>query len=240
MFDAGPSLTEHSDDPTLRTDQVPAAPRRHAARRRAAGAQSDPPEGLLDALPPYSVLVVGASLAGHSTARALRAEGFDGRITLVGAEPERPYDRPPLSKGFLAGTATEADLALEPAEENLQAEWVLGVPAAELDVAARTVTLADGRQLSAGAVVLATGSGAGRLHTVACSGQGGAGGLDGVLGVPRGGDLAGEVAALGDGRDVGAVVGEDVFEDVAGVVEVGFVGDDERGGWRLRPRVAPT
>ncbi len=115
-----------------------------------------------------SVLVVGASLAGHSTARALRAEGFDGRITLVGAEPERPYDRPPLSKGFLAGTATEADLALEPAEENLQAEWVLGVPAAELDVAARTVTLADGRRLSAGAVVLATGSGARHLpHTLA-------------------------------------------------------------------------
>lgn len=115
-----------------------------------------------------SVLVVGASLAGHATARALRAEGFDGRITLVGAEPERPYDRPPLSKGFLAGTATESELALESPAEDLQAEWVLGTPATELDVAARAVTLADGRRLSADAVVLATGSGARHLpHALA-------------------------------------------------------------------------
>ncbi|WP_375424150.1 NAD(P)/FAD-dependent oxidoreductase [uncultured Friedmanniella sp.] len=110
-----------------------------------------------------SVLVVGASLAGHATARALRAEGFDGQITLVGAEPERPYDRPPLSKAFLAGTATEADLALESPVEELQVDWVLGVPATELDAAARAVTLADGRRLSADAVVLATGSGARHL-----------------------------------------------------------------------------
>ncbi len=114
--------------------------------------------GVLD-----SVLVVGASLAGHATARALRAEGFDGRLTLVGGEPERPYDRPPLSKGFLAGTMTEADLALEPAGEDLQAEWLLGRRAVALDPAARRVTLADGRQLTADAVVLATGSGARRL-----------------------------------------------------------------------------
>lgn len=114
--------------------------------------------GVLD-----SVLIVGASLAGHATARALRAEGFAGRITLVGAEAERPYDRPPLSKGFLAGTTSEADLALEPGGEDLQAEWVLGTAASALDVGARTVTLADGRRLSADAVVLATGSGARHL-----------------------------------------------------------------------------
>lgn len=123
-----------------------------------------------------SVLVVGASLAGHATARALRAEGFDGRLTLVGGEPERPYDRPPLSKGFLAGTLDEADLALEPAGEDLQAEWLLGVRATGLDVGSRRVTLADGRELSADAVVLATGSGARRLPR----GQAGAAPLTGV------------------------------------------------------------
>jgi NADPH-dependent 2,4-dienoyl-CoA reductase/sulfur reductase-like enzyme len=106
---------------------------------------------------------VGASLAGHATARALRASGFAGPVTLVGEEPERPYDRPPLSKAFLAGRLEAADLALEASGEDLVAEWLLGVPAQALDVATRTVTLADGRRLSADAVVLATGSRARRL-----------------------------------------------------------------------------
>jgi NADPH-dependent 2,4-dienoyl-CoA reductase/sulfur reductase-like enzyme len=107
---------------------------------------------------PESVLVVGASLAGHATARALRSQGFDGPITLVGDEPERPYDRPPLSKDFLAGRLEVPDLALEAAGEDLGAEWVLGSAATALDVAGRRVTLADGRRLTADAVVLATGS----------------------------------------------------------------------------------
>jgi len=110
-----------------------------------------------------SVLVVGASLAGHATARALRSQGFDGRITLVGEERERPYDRPPLSKGFLAGRVEAADLALEAAGEDLQVEWLLGHAATALDVADTAVTLDDGRRLVADAVVLATGSRARRL-----------------------------------------------------------------------------
>lgn len=112
---------------------------------------------------PESVLVVGASLAGHATARALRAQGYDGRITLVGEEPERPYDRPPLSKDFLAGRVSEAELALETTAEDLQVEWLLGSTATALDVADRRVTLDDGRTLAADAVVLATGSRARRL-----------------------------------------------------------------------------
>ncbi|CAM5492965.1 hypothetical protein ADK46_20730 [Streptomyces rimosus subsp. rimosus] len=58
------------------------------------------------------VTVVGASLAGLYAARALRAEGFDGRLVIVGAERHRPYDRPPLSKSFLARrppTSTELE-----------------------------------------------------------------------------------------------------------------------------------
>ncbi|MCU1405078.1 MAG: NAD(P)H-nitrite reductase [Glaciihabitans sp.] len=105
-----------------------------------------------------SVLIVGASLAGHATARALRGQGFDGTITMIGDEPHRPYDRPPLSKEFLAGTMLQSDLALEADDESLDSEWILGVRATAFDADARQVTLADGRTFSADAVVLATGS----------------------------------------------------------------------------------
>lgn len=108
--------------------------------------------------PLRSVLIVGASLAGHATARALRQQGFDGQLTLIGDEPARPYDRPPLSKEFLAGTMTEDDLALEGLDEDLGAEWLLGQRAIALNPTTRTVTLQDGRQISADAVVIATGS----------------------------------------------------------------------------------
>ena len=66
-----------------------------------------------------SVAVVGASLAGLSAARALRTQGYDGGC-LIGDEPHRPYDRPPLSKEFLAGAVGEADLALEADGEDLR------------------------------------------------------------------------------------------------------------------------
>ena len=59
-----------------------------------------------------TIAVVGGGLAGFSAARALRALGFDGRLVMVGAEAHAPYDRPPLSKEFLLGRVTVADLAL--------------------------------------------------------------------------------------------------------------------------------
>jgi NADPH-dependent 2,4-dienoyl-CoA reductase/sulfur reductase-like enzyme len=106
-----------------------------------------------------SVTVVGASLAGLSTVRALRSRGYDGRIVAVGAERHAPYDRPPLSKAFLAGTATEADLALLDSDDDaLDVDWRLGVPAVHLDAARHAVTLADGSVVAGDAVVLATGS----------------------------------------------------------------------------------
>ncbi|MGW4568215.1 FAD-dependent oxidoreductase, partial [Streptomyces sp. NPDC004561] len=79
-----------------------------------------------------TVAVVGASLAGLSAARSLRQRGYDGRLVVIGDEPHRPYDRPPLSKEFLAGAIAEADLALETDGEELGAEWVLGVRATGL------------------------------------------------------------------------------------------------------------
>ncbi|WP_127931526.1 NAD(P)/FAD-dependent oxidoreductase [Nonomuraea polychroma] len=119
-----------------------------------------------------SVCVVGASLAGLLTARALRAQGYDGRLILVGEEIHRPYDRPPLSKDFLRGVLDDADLALESDGEDLDAEWRLGVAAVGLNAAARRVTLSDGTEVAADGIVIATGASARRLP-----------GTDGLAGV---------------------------------------------------------
>src|SRR6186997_2624648 len=104
------------------------------------------------------VAIVGASLAGLSAARALRSQGFDGRITVVGDETRRPYDRPPLSKEFLAGDMTEGDLALEADDDDLQAEWLLGAAATKLGIRSGAIEIADGTQVHADGVVIATGS----------------------------------------------------------------------------------
>ena len=106
------------------------------------------------------VAVVGASLAGLSAARALRAQGFDGRLTIVGAESHRPYDRPPLSKELLAGSIVVEDLALERDDDDLGAEWRLGVRAERLEIAAGRVGLDDGSVLEVDGVVIATGAAA--------------------------------------------------------------------------------
>lgn len=60
-----------------------------------------------------TVTLVGASLAGLYAARELRAQGYDGRLVVVGDEPPPPYDRPPLSKDFLTGRADEGELSDE-------------------------------------------------------------------------------------------------------------------------------
>ncbi|MDX3116954.1 NAD(P)/FAD-dependent oxidoreductase [Streptomyces scabiei] len=107
-----------------------------------------------------TVAVVGASLAGLSAARSLRKQGYDGRLVVVGDETHRPYDRPPLSKEFLAGALGEADLALESDDEDLRAQWVLGVRAVGLDRAERAIALTDGRRIRADGIVVATGAAA--------------------------------------------------------------------------------
>jgi NADPH-dependent 2,4-dienoyl-CoA reductase/sulfur reductase-like enzyme len=107
-----------------------------------------------------TVAVVGASLAGLSAARSLRKQGYDGRLVVIGDELHRPYDRPPLSKEFLAGTLGETDLALEAGEEDLGAQWLLGTRAVGLDRTDRAVRLADGREVRADGIVIATGAAA--------------------------------------------------------------------------------
>jgi NADPH-dependent 2,4-dienoyl-CoA reductase/sulfur reductase-like enzyme len=105
-----------------------------------------------------SLVIVGASLAGLSAARAARDHGFDGRLVIIGDDPQRPYDRPPLSKDFLAGRIELEDLALEAETDALAAEWVLGVRAESFDAATRTVVLEDGRTVRADGLVIATGA----------------------------------------------------------------------------------
>jgi 3-phenylpropionate/trans-cinnamate dioxygenase ferredoxin reductase subunit len=106
-----------------------------------------------------TVAVIGGSLAGISAARALREHGFDGRIVVVGAEDRLPYDRPPLSKEFLAGKADADDLVLTTEDDaGLDLDWVLGEPATGLDPRGRSVVLASGREIVADGVVLATGA----------------------------------------------------------------------------------
>lgn len=119
-----------------------------------------------------TVTVVGASLAGLYAARELRAQGFDGRLVIVGEESHRPYDRPPLSKDFLLGKAGEDQLALSDVDETLElgAEWMFGVRARGLDARGRTVLLEGGRTVSADGVVIATGASARRLPGPALTG----------------------------------------------------------------------
>jgi NADPH-dependent 2,4-dienoyl-CoA reductase/sulfur reductase-like enzyme len=108
---------------------------------------------------PSSVLVVGASAGGLATAEALRRKGFQGSLTLLGAEPHLPYDRPPLSKQVLSGAwdVERASLRQPAALSTLHATFILGDPAVGLDTATRTVHTASGRALRADAVVVATG-----------------------------------------------------------------------------------
>jgi NADPH-dependent 2,4-dienoyl-CoA reductase/sulfur reductase-like enzyme len=110
--------------------------------------------------PDGSVVIVGAGLGGLRCAEGLRDKGFTGQVTLVGAELHLPYDRPPLTKQFLAGTWDEPRIALATAERlaSRGIGHVAGVRATSLDVEGRRVTLEDGRSLDADGIVLATGA----------------------------------------------------------------------------------
>jgi NADPH-dependent 2,4-dienoyl-CoA reductase/sulfur reductase-like enzyme len=105
------------------------------------------------------VVIVGGSAGGTSTADALRARGYQGRITLVGDEVHGPYDRPPLSKQILHGTMEPAELTLRPAAhfEDIGVEVRRGVRAVAVNPLQRRVMLGDGDSLSFEQLVIATG-----------------------------------------------------------------------------------
>ncbi|MEU9844152.1 FAD-dependent oxidoreductase [Actinomadura sp. NPDC048032] len=114
------------------------------------------------------VLVAGAGQTAAVAARTLRRRGFDGRVTLVGAEHEAPYQRPPLSKEYLAGEQDRDELCLLTPEwcEANDVELRLGVAAAAIRPAERALELADGTVLRGDALLVATGGRPRRLPGV--------------------------------------------------------------------------
>jgi 3-phenylpropionate/trans-cinnamate dioxygenase ferredoxin reductase component len=105
-------------------------------------------------------VIVGASLAGAKAAETLRAEGFDERVVLIGAEHERPYERPPLSKDYLRGEVDRETVYVHPdgyyAEHDI--ELRLGRTAVSLNTAARELALDDGERLRYDRLLLTIGA----------------------------------------------------------------------------------
>lgn len=104
-----------------------------------------------------SVAIIGASLAGLRAAETLRTAGYDGRVDMIGAEPHRPYNRPPLSKALLTGDLDPTMISLE-GDEGIGAHWHLGDPAVHLDCRSRVVELASGNIVRFDRAIIATGA----------------------------------------------------------------------------------
>jgi 3-phenylpropionate/trans-cinnamate dioxygenase ferredoxin reductase component len=119
----------------------------------------------MTATPTSTFVIVGAGLAGAKAAETLRAEGFDGRLLLLGEEPERPYERPPLSKAYLRGEADRDSLYVH--QEGFYAahdiELRPSTQVRSIDPAARRVELASGERIGYQRLLLATGAAPRRL-----------------------------------------------------------------------------
>jgi 3-phenylpropionate/trans-cinnamate dioxygenase ferredoxin reductase component len=121
-------------------------------------------------------VIVGASLGGAKAAEALRAAGYDGRIVLLGAESELPYERPPLSKGYLQGKADRETIYVHAREwyDEGDIDLRLGVTVTGVDRAAHEVVLADGSRIGYTKLLLTTGSSPRKLQVPGAD-------MDGVL-----------------------------------------------------------
>src|SRR5690349_498079 len=106
------------------------------------------------------IVIIGAGQAGAQAVATLRAEGFDGALTMVGDEPFQPYQRPPLSKAYLIGTMERERLFLKPDAFYREAhcDLLLGVHAEKLDRIEKLVHLSDGRTLGYDKLLIASGS----------------------------------------------------------------------------------
>jgi 3-phenylpropionate/trans-cinnamate dioxygenase ferredoxin reductase subunit len=108
---------------------------------------------------PETLVIVGGGLAGAKAAETLREEGFDGRLVLVGDEPERPYERPPLSKDYLRGeTAEKPYVHPESFYPDHGVELWSSVSATEIDTGRRELVLDGDRRLGYDGLLLATGA----------------------------------------------------------------------------------
>jgi 3-phenylpropionate/trans-cinnamate dioxygenase ferredoxin reductase subunit len=111
-------------------------------------------------------LLIGGGLAAANCARWLREEGADGSILLVGREPDPPYNRPPLSKGYLRGEESKDDVLFRPAEwwDEQRIELMTRTSVMKLDADARVATLSNKDEISFDKALLATGANVRRLH----------------------------------------------------------------------------
>src|SRR5512133_4001637 len=109
---------------------------------------------------PASVVIIGAGAAGGAAAEMLRREGYNGPVTLIGADESLPYDRPNLSKDYLAGNAPEEWIPLRPPEfyREQKIDALTNTTVTSIDPKANQVTLSGGRSLGYGALLLATGA----------------------------------------------------------------------------------
>src|SRR5215831_3935968 len=105
---------------------------------------------------PASVVIIGAGAAGGAAAEMLRREGYDGPVTLIGADESLPYDRPNLSKDYLAGNAPEEWIPLRPPEfyRDHKIETLTNTTVTAIDAKSKKVTLSDGRWLGYGTLLL--------------------------------------------------------------------------------------
>ena len=138
-------------------DDVPCFQVLEEAGRVRVGERRPAPRRRLDGTGPASIAVLGAGAAGSAAVETLRREGYEGPVTLVGAEA--PVDRPDLSKDYLAGSGRAA-AALRPAAfyRAIDVTLRVGPPATALDVERRRITFADGAALEYGALLLALGA----------------------------------------------------------------------------------
>lgn len=109
---------------------------------------------------PSSVVIVGAGASGDAAADVLRREGYKGPITLIGTDSAAPYDRPNISKDYLAGKAPEDWIPLRPHEyyKERDVRLLLGRTVTSIDTAQRRLSLDDGQSLDYGALLIATGA----------------------------------------------------------------------------------
>jgi 3-phenylpropionate/trans-cinnamate dioxygenase ferredoxin reductase subunit len=144
--------------PRLRRPDSPTLPREAIGKRSRRGdAKTDMTRvHSLD----QTFVIVGAGLAGAKAAETLRAEGFDGRVIMIGAEAERPYERPPLSKEYLRGEVGREKVYVHDGELYAanEIELRLGRTAVGLDASIGEVALDDGERMRYDRLLLATGA----------------------------------------------------------------------------------
>src|SRR5205085_10470009 len=129
-------------------------------RARARSSSPSRPEGASPMPDRETHVIVGAALAGAKTAEALRGEGFEGRVVLAGAEPELPYERPPLSKDYLRGESEREKARVHDASFYVKNEiqLLLETKATAINPDRRTVTFDRGPEVKFDKLLLATGA----------------------------------------------------------------------------------